>query len=182
MKLPENSLFAILLRSPWWVSILLAAGVAAVMRLFLPIEFALFGALPFAVIAAVAGYRQLRKPGAKRIAETLGRARALPWEAFSAALEKGFRRQGYGTTRGDGGADLALTQGGRVTLVACRRWKAGRTGIEPLREFDAATRDRGAYGRIYIAVGEVTDNARAFAAQKAIRLVQEEELAKLLAK
>jgi len=56
-----------------------------------------------------------------------------------------------------------------------------RTGVEPLREFDAASVERGAHERLYVAAGEVTDNARAFAAQKQIRLLQEEELAKLLA-
>ena len=69
-----------------------------------------------------------------------------------------------------------------MTLVACRRWKATRTGIEPLREFDAATAERGAFGRMYVAVGEVTANARAFAAQKSIRLLHDEELARLLAR
>jgi restriction endonuclease len=35
---------------------------------------------------------------------------------------------------------------------------------------------------VYVAAGEVTDTARAFAAQKQIRLLQDEELAKLLAR
>ena len=55
-----------------------------------------------------------------------------------------------------------------------------RTGIEPLREFDAATSARGANIRMYVAVGEVTDSARAFAAEKQIRLLQEEDLARLI--
>jgi restriction system protein len=180
LELHENSLFAILLRSPWWVSGLAAIGLAALLRVFLPLEFALFGALPFVVIATVAGWRQLRRPGPKRIAATLERARALSAEAFCAALEEGFRRQGYGTRRGEGAADLVLTKNGIVTVVGCRRWKAARTGVEPLREFDARTLESGAHKRIYVAVGEVSDTARAFAAQKAIRLVQEEELTGLL--
>ena len=180
-ELPHNSLFAILLRSPWWASAPLALGVFAVARLALPWGFAAFAALPFAVIAAYAGIQQLRRPGARRIAATLERARALSWDGFYSALEEGFRREGYGVTRMDGGADLKLTHQGRVTLVACKRWKAVRTGIEPLREFDAASSAHGAHSRIYVAVGEVTDNARAFAAEKQIRLLQEEELAKLLA-
>ncbi|HYT47009.1 MAG TPA: restriction endonuclease [Burkholderiales bacterium] len=65
-------------------------------------------------------------------------------------------------------------------LVACKRWKAVRTGVEPLREFHAAAAQREAHERIYIAAGEVTDNARAFAAEKSIRLLQGEELAALL--
>ena len=180
MKLPENSLFAILLRSRWWISILLAAGVFAVARIWFPPGLAMFAALPFLAIGLYAGFQQLKRPGAKRIAATLERARALPWEGFRAALEEGFRREGFSATRTDGGADLELSREGRVTLVACKRWKAMRTGIEPLREFDAATSERGAHARLYVAVGEVTENAKAFAAEKKIQLLNEEDLAKLL--
>lgn len=180
MKMPENSLFSVLLRSPWWVSFLVAAGVAAVMRFFLPLEFALFGGLPFAVIGTVAFWRQVRRPGAKRVAAALERARAMAREEFCGALAEGFRRRGYSTMDAPAGADVALTRGARVTLVACRRWKAGRTGIEPLREFDAATSGQGAE-RIYVALGEVTDQARQFAAQRGIRLVLAQELGELLA-
>jgi restriction system protein len=181
LELPRNSLFAILLRSRWWLSVLLALGVFALARLAFPPGVAAFAALPFAAIAIYAGFQQLRRPGARRIAATLERARAMSWDGFSAALEEAFRREGYAVTRIGGGADLELTHDGRVTLVACKRWKAVRTGIEPLRELDAASSARGAHQRIYVAAGEVTDHARAFAAQKQIRLLQDEELAKLLA-
>jgi restriction system protein len=177
-ELPRNSLFAILLRSPWWVSILLALGVFGLVRIFLHPGFAAFAALPFVAIGTYAAFQQLRRPGAKRIARTLERARALPWDGFCSALEEGFRREGYGVARS--GNELQLTRSGRVTLVACKRWKAVRTGVEPLREFDAATLERGVHERVYVAAGEVTDNARAFAAQKRIRLLQDEELVKLL--
>jgi restriction system protein len=187
LRLPRNSLFAILLRSRWWLSALLACGVFALTRLFFPVGLAAFAAAPFAVIAIYAAFLRLRQPGAKRIAATLERARALPWEAFCTALEEGFRRDGYAVRRTTGGVDLVLTHKGLVTPVACKRWKAARTGIEPLREFDAATRDLGAHGSgmsigIYIAAGEITDTARAFAEQRQIRLLQGDELAKLLAR
>ena len=181
-EMHENSLFAVLLRSPWWLSLLIAIAIAAALRVFLPLEFAIFGGLPFLVIACVAGWRQFRRPGAKRIAATLGRARGLSADVFRAELEEGFRRKGYSAKRGEGAADLVITQRGIVTLVGCRRWKAARTGIEPLREFDAATSEQAAHKRLYVAVGEVSDTARAFAAKKGIGLVQEEELARLLAK
>ncbi|HKU46390.1 MAG TPA: restriction endonuclease [Burkholderiales bacterium] len=180
LKLHQNSLFAILLRSPWWISAMVGIGVALVLRLFLPIEFAIFGGLPFLVIAAVAGWRELRRPSAAKIAATLEKARALPAEAFCAALEEGYRRQGYGARRGEGAADLLVTHNGIVTAVGCRRWKAARTGVEPLREFEAGTRESGAHKRAYVATGEVSDAAREFAAKNGIALVEEEELAKLL--
>ena len=180
IKLPHNSLFAVLSRSPWWVSTGLGLGIFLLMRIWLPLEMAVFGALPFIGIGCYAGYLQLKRPGAKRIARTLERARALPAEEFRAALAEGFKRDGFSAEPANGGADLVLTNKGRVTLVACKRWKAGRTGIEPLREFEAATRERGAHARMYVAVGEVTDNARTFAAENRIQLLQEEDLAKLL--
>jgi restriction system protein len=179
-QLPRNSLFAILARQPWWVSALLAAGSYGLLRLLIPEGMAAFAALPFLVIAIYAGVQQLRRPGAKRVAATLERARGLSGESFISSLEEGFRREGYVVTRMEGGSDLVLRREGLVTLVACKRWKAVRTGIEPLREFDAATRKHGAVGRMYIAAGEVTENARVFAAETNIRLVQEEELARLL--
>lgn len=179
-ELPKNSLFAILLRSHWWVSIALAAGVFLLVRIWFHPGVALFAALPFIAIGTYAAWKQLKRPSAKRIARTLERARALPLEGFCAALEEGFRREGYEAQRGDGGAEIILNNRGMIALVACKRWKAKHTGIEPLREFDAATRERGATIRMYVAIGEVTDNARAFAQEKQIRLLQEEDLARLL--
>ena len=72
-------------------------------------------------------------------------------------------------------------KGWRSTLVGCKRWKAMRTGIEPLRELDAARRAREAHGCIYVATGEITAQAAAFAAEKNIRLLQGAELARMLA-
>ena len=43
MKLNENSLFAILLRSPWWMSLTIALGVFVIARLFVPPLYAAMG-------------------------------------------------------------------------------------------------------------------------------------------
>ncbi len=69
-RMSQNSIFAVLLRSPWWMS----AGVALLLSVggfaALPLEYAamgVFAAVPFAVIAIIAAYRQLRAPaGARR--------------------------------------------------------------------------------------------------------------------
>ena len=53
LRMAKDSLFAILLRSPWWISIAVAAGIVAVVRLVLPgvpVAYAVFAALPFIVI------------------------------------------------------------------------------------------------------------------------------------
>ena len=180
----KNSLFAILLRSPWWISIAVAAGLFAVARMLLPEAYALYAifvALPFFVIGCYAGWQQLRAPSTKQIAATLESLRALSWDEFSAALEDAYRRDGYVVTRLNiAGADLELTKSARVTLVCGKRWKVARAGIEPLRELDAARQAREAHECIFVAAGDITDNARAFAAEKNIRLLHGAELVKLL--
>ena len=152
--------------------------------MLLPEAYALYGifaSLPFIVIGCVAGWKQLRAPSAAQIDATLESLRALSWDEFSTALEDAYRRGGYSATRLNiAGADLELTKSGRVSLVACKRWKVARAGIEPLRELDAARKAREAPECIYVAAGEITDNASAFAVEKNIQLLYGAELAKLL--
>ena len=157
-----------------------ALGLAGAMRLIIPDLFALAAGLPFAAIAAYVGWKQLRAPSAKQVAGTLDRVRTMPWPEFADAMEAAFRREGYTVNRLAAQADFELVKGWRSTLVACKRWKAMRTGIEPLRELDAARRAREAQGCIYVATGEITAQAAAFAAEKNIRLLQGAELARML--
>src|ERR1700741_4539069 len=121
-ELNPNSLFAILLRSPWWASGLAAALIFGVVRFFLPPAYAVFAALPFILIALYVAWQALRAPSPQRIAATLERMRAMSWDQFSAAMEEAFRRDGYTVKRLGAGADLELVQGSRSTLVACKRW------------------------------------------------------------
>jgi restriction system protein len=180
----ENSLFAILLRSNWWVSFLVAGGIVLLSSLLLPAQFIVYGAIvaaPFLVIGFIAAWRQLQAPGAASIAATVERVAAMSREELTAALEEGFRREGHTVSRIDSpGADLELTRGGRTVLVSCRRWKAGRTGVEPLRELQALREARNAQGASCVAIGEVTDTALAFAARHGIALMQGPELTALL--
>jgi restriction system protein len=179
--LNKNSLFAILLRSQWWVSLAVAAAVVAALRLVLPDIYAFFAAIPFVVIAAVVAWRQFRAPSAASVQKTLDALRAKPWDEFAGALEAAFRREGYEVKRLDGkDADLELTRGWRVVLVGCKRWKVARTGIEPVRELFAARKRREAHECIYIAGGEVTETAAAFCAEHGIRLVRGPELARMV--
>lgn len=179
MKLPENSLFAVLMRARWWVSALAGVGVLGVTRLFMPDGVALFAALPFFVISAVAAWKGLRLPRGARLDAALAKLRAMPWEDFSRTLESGFRGQGYAVTRVQGAADFELEKAGAVSLVCARRWKAARTGVEPLKELVAAGAKRGAGECIHVATGEVTENARTFAAQAKVRWLEGAELVRL---
>ena len=181
LKMHDNSLFALLLRSGWWWSALLAAGVIAAVRMFVPTVYAVFAALPFIVISAIVGWRQLRSPSAKSIEATLARLRSLSSEQFAVELEAALKREGYGVTRiAHAHADYELEEGGRKLLLACKRWKATRTGAEPLRELKEACRTREDCDGIYVSAVDVTDKARAFAAENRIELIEAQGLAKLL--
>ena len=111
----ENSLFAILLRSPWWASLGIALGLALLMRLLLPEQYAvagMLGSFPFVVIAAMAAWKQLRAPSAAQVSQTLERLQAMSSFEFGDALELAFRAQGHEVRRVDvPGADLELTLG-----------------------------------------------------------------------
>jgi len=167
------------------VSLAVAAGLFALARALLPESFApyaIFLALPFVGIAAWVGVRRLRAPSPARLAAALEAARALSWDEFSVRLEQAFRRDGYTVKRvTEAAADFELTSGPRVSLVACKRWKAARTGVEPLRELAAVREAREAHEGIYVTLGEVSDTALAFAAANRIRLLGDAELAVLLA-
>lgn len=181
----KNSLFAILLRSSWWISLAIGLGLALLSFALLPAHLRVVGALsgfPFLVISAVALYRQWGKPSAARIAQTHEALAALAWPAFADLLEQAFRREGYtvGPRAGDGDFDFELERQGRRTLVSARRWKSARTGLEALRALQAARERREADEAIYIGLAELSDNARPYAAAQRITLWQAAELAQAL--
>jgi len=174
----KQTLFSILLRSPWWLSAVVAIVLFTATRQFLPGIVALAVALPFLALAAYSGWRQLREMSVTDAAGMLGKLRAMSWENFSLVIGEAFRRDGYSVIEGITGAvDFELHKNGRVTVVSCKRWKVAHTGIEPLRELYAARRAREAHESIYVAAGDFTPNARGYAAEKRITLLHGAALA-----
>ncbi len=171
-KMAENSLFAILLRSQWWVSVLVVVGVFGVVRMFMEWGYALFATVPFIVIALMAAWRQITVPSGARLEQALEKIRSKSWEEFARVLEEGLKKQGYSVKRFAGAADFELEKAGRVSLVCARRWKASRTGAEPLKELVAAGEKRGAADCMYVVAGEMTEQARAYAKEKSVKLVE----------
>ncbi|MGA0569371.1 restriction endonuclease [Variovorax sp. VNK109] len=183
-RMSEKSLFAVLLRSPWWVSLLVAAGFAAVARALLPERFqtvGMLGSFPFVVIGAIAAWRQWKAPSAARVTETLEAVSTMPWKNFEALLRDAWTRDGYTVTAGSGGADLRLEKAGRTTMVSARRWKAGNHGAEPIRELAAAVRKADASGAIYVALAALNENTAALLKTEGVQLLQGEALAALIA-
>ncbi|MBS1228201.1 MAG: restriction endonuclease [Proteobacteria bacterium] len=179
----ENSLFAYLLRSPWWISVAVALVLVLAARFVVPdeyVKYALSFAVPFMITAVMAAWKQRDVPSEARVESTLEAVSAMSWRDFSALLEQAYQRDGHTVTRRDGAADFTLVKGNRTMLLCAKRWKAANHGLEPLRELDAERRAQEANEAIYVAAGTVTDNARRFAAANRIRLMEGSELTRLL--
>jgi len=177
LKMSDKSLFAVLLRSS--CALLLALAV----RLFAPSSYvvpALSICVPFVVVGFIAAWKQLRLPGAGKVAATVEAVSAMSWREFASVLERAFQRDGFAVKRLSGEADFRLEKDGRVTLVSGKRWKAANHGVEPLRELVAQRDKQEAHEAVYIAVGVVSEKARSFAREHNLRIVGGMELTSLL--
>jgi restriction system protein len=184
MKMARNSLFAILLRSPWWISLVLVLVIALASSALLPAPYKAYGVMggfPFLVIGIMAAWRQFNAPSTAHVALALSRAGAMSWRDFSNALEQGFVRQGYAVTRlNTAAADFSLLKAEQTTLVSCKRWKAANQGVDALRDLVAARESHGAPLSIFISLHALTENARRFAQEQGIHVLTDNELAQLL--
>ena len=189
-KMSENSLFAVLLRSPWWISFVVVGLITLAAGALLPKEYFVVGALagfPIFVVGCMAAWKQLRAPNPAKVAEMLDAVASMPWRSFADTLATAWERAGYTVERlnadGNNAADMRLTLGGKTTLVSAKRWKAATHGVEPLRELQAAMAAADASAGVYVAaLGQVSDNARVYARDHGIVVLQGDAVAQLLLK
>ena len=183
-KMAQNSLFAILLRSHWWISAAIAGALSLLAWTLLPEAYRAAGALssfPFVAIAVMSAWHQRDTPSAARVEQTASALSGMAWPAFAELLEQAFRRDGYSVQRRQGSiADFELERKGRTMLVSAKRWKSARTGLEPLRELQAARDASEAPDALWIGLGALTDTARPYAAEHGIAVWQVAELAQAL--
>lgn len=194
LRMAKNSLFAILLRSPWWISFAVAAVLTLIALAVLPDGLHLYSisaGLPFLVIGTIALYRQAGLPSAARVSTSQEAMRAMSWRDFADTVEQGFRLRGYEVKRlARGAADFEVTRGTQYALVSCKRWKAASHGVEPLRELRAASEARegredgegsGKAGEsIYIALNPLSESAQRFARENRIEVIQGVPLVQML--
>jgi restriction system protein len=185
-KMSDKSLFAILLRSPWWYSFLIAAVLLLLARVFLPEAFRAVGMLssiPFAILGVIAAWRQRDKPSPERVSMALDQLAQMPWKQFLPIMEQAFVQQGFTVTQlNSKAADLQLEKLGRVTLVSCKRWKAATLGVEVLRDLKAMQISEEASYSACISLSLPTGVALKFAKENAIQLICQDELASLCLK
>lgn len=185
-KMAENSVFAILLRSSWWISVVVGAIIALLCVALLPKDIKFVGAagsLPFFIIGIIAAKRQWKEPSAAQSEALLAKATMLPSRDLLAWLTRAWQAEGYTViARKQADADLELTRGDEITLVLTKRSKAAVHGVEPLRALYDAARQASASSAYVLLQGELSDNARLFARDHNIAVLQNKELVALLAK
>jgi restriction system protein len=181
--LPKNSLFAILLRSPWWKSLGIAVILSLIAATFLPERLKLAGALasfPFVVIGLIAAWKQLKQPGAARVERTATALRELDWARFDPLLQAALVRDGYSVERSRiSGIDFEVFKGGRRGLIVARRWKSAHLGIEPLRSLREAADKVDSQDAIYLSLGDLSEAAVRYANTDRVQIWDASRLASL---
>jgi restriction system protein len=183
-KMSEKSLFATLLRAPWWVSFLVMFAVALVAGALLPDAYkiaGMLGAFPFLVIGIMAAWRQRNAISPERIQQLADQARSMGWRDFSILVEEALRQQGFEVSRlSSGPADFQIEKNGRITLVSAKRWKAATVGAEHLRELLAARESQQAFSCTCMSLGTFSPSAIDLASQNPIQLLGPANIAQLM--
>ncbi len=189
-KMAPNSGFAVLLRSPWWVSFLIGGAIVLLCAALLPahlVPFAAAGALPIFVIGGIAAWRQWRAPSRARVEAARSAAAAMPWREFAALLTRAWTAEGHTVEPLPPNiqhADLRVLRQGdaeQFVLVAARRYKAASHGVEPLRALHAQVQQQGAQAGTYVVLqGSVSEAARRFAAAHGLAILEGTALDTLL--
>jgi len=132
------------------------------------------------LMGAVVSFLRRRKRKQLLVGATQSRSadvlRDISWREFEQLVGEGFRLQGYevkeqGGARPDGGVDLVLRRGSEVFLVQCKQWRAFKVGVDIVRELYGVMAARGAAGGFVVTSGQFTEEARAFAEGRNVRLV-----------
>ena len=179
-KMSEKSLFAILMRSTWWYSALIALFAIALGLAAFGGKYLILGivtSLPFLGIAAYSAYNQSKRPKLKRVLEVDQAARKMSAGELAKTIADHYEKNNFkvATFKGDE-AELELERGRHKYLLSCKRFKAANTGIEPLKKLTASGEKHEATGYLYVALGEISGSALDYAQKNKIELIQAEGL------
>lgn len=100
----------------------------------------------------------------------------MSWREFEMLVGEAFRLQGFGVVEtggggADGGVDLVLSKGTEKFLVQCKQWKAYKVGVDVVRELYGVMAARGATGGFVVTSGSFSEDAKAFADGRNVKLV-----------
>ena len=197
----NKNLLYVLMRLPWWVSVIVAGVVYLLLGFIVPSLssdsiflqsigmmfqsiapiFALIFLLP-APIAAWNSYQKRKRLDNQNNVESI---RALSWKEFEELVAEAYRRQGYkvienDTVGADGGIDIRLKKNGQIHIVQCKNWRSQKVGVSIIREMYGLMVSEEASSAIVVCSGIFTQEAKNFAANKPLDLVTGAQLMELV--
>jgi restriction system protein len=122
----------------------------------------------------------------KVVADTGSSAlKEISWREFEQVVGEAFRLRGYsvletGGGGADGGVDLVLHKEGKKFLVQCKQWRALKVGVTVIRELYGVMAASGAAGGFVVTCGQFTEEAKAFAQGRNLKLIDGPTLEKLI--
>lgn len=185
---------------PWWAGCALAVGSYVLLHginqrgaaLYPWSTLAYLGQyiVPLLCLAGAAISASRRRHRENLVSAVAGSASAnalegMSWRDFEKLVGEAFRLQGYQVSEAggggpDGGVDLVLRKGTETFLVQCKQWKAYQVGVRVVRELYGVMAARGAAGGFVVTSGRFTDDARAFANGRNVKLIDGPRLLKLI--
>ncbi len=199
-KSKNEGAFEIFEMLPWWVSLIAAAFVYALLKFFLADMVsspALRGVvlslqssaeilvIPFYFIAMIFAFKQFRHRRMLDVQSGIESIRAMSWQAFEIMVGEIYRRRMYyveehDSTKPDSGFDLLLFKGGHKIIVQCRHWRNIQIDVSLVQELYGIMAAEKADGCIFVSSGDYTQGALAFANGKPIELVNGARLVALV--
>ncbi|MFK7829413.1 MAG: restriction endonuclease [Congregibacter sp.] len=113
--------------------------------------------------------------------------RALSWREFEQLVAEAYRRKGYTVRENlrygpDGGVDVTLEKDGQLHLVQCKQWKAQKVGVNVIREMFGVMTAQNATSVSVITSGCFTQEAKNFAEDKPIDLIDGAQLNQMISR
>lgn len=202
MARKDESLLDLLALCPWWVSIAVSGIAFVTLKFIFPSinfqsyvvkafvkvgsQFAPIIALLLLMPAPISILNVWKKRRRLDSQKDLDSIRALSWREFEELVGEAYRRQGYSVSENvsagpDEGVDLVLKKDSSLVLVQCKQWRSTKVGVNVVREIYGVMMAKHATSAILITSGLFTQEAKNFAADKPIDLVEGNQLARLIA-
>jgi hypothetical protein len=126
-----------------------------------------------------------REPSAKPAPNLHEQLHEIDWFQFEKLIAMLYRKLGYvvsrrGGANPDGGIDLVIERDGQLSAIQCKQWKTWNVGVRAVREFLGALTDAGIQQGVFITLCGYTNEAKQLAAKHGIKIVDENELVKML--
>lgn len=137
-------------------------------------------------VVSVLGRKKRQKLVEEADTTNLDALNGMSWQEFEMLVGEAYRRKGFavreaGGGGADGGVDLVLGKDGQTVLVQCKQWKAYKVGVKVVRELFGVMAAQNAQGGVVVTSGVFTQEAKDFAKQSKITLVDGEQLRRVIA-